>query len=273
MSSSWKLGLIGAGNMGTALLAGVVKAGLVAASDVFVTDVDSGRARSLAESVGGRAVDSNTALLEAADTIILAVKPQVIGDVLGEIAPVASARHLFISIAAGIPIGLITGALGDDARVVRVMPNTPSLLGCGAAGLASGGGATPEDMQRALDIFGAVGIAVEVEESQINAVTGLSGSGPAYVFRMVEAMVEAGVSVGLSREAAEQLTLQTVLGAARMVVETDVDPAELRRRVTSPGGTTEAGLAVMEEAGFADIVGRTVARATERGEELGRTMM
>ncbi|MBN1868566.1 pyrroline-5-carboxylate reductase [Candidatus Sumerlaeota bacterium] len=270
MSENWVLGFIGAGNMGSALIRGVIEAGLLSADRIRIADVDARKTSSLAKHLGVGVAANNTDLLAQADTIVLAVKPQGMIAVLSEIAPGASERHLFVSIAAGVPIRKFEEALGGSARVVRVMPNTPSMIGCGAAGLARGTHATPADMERALSVFRSVGCAVEVEESQLDAVTGLSGSGPAYVFHMIEALTDAGEKAGLSREVATVLTHQTVLGAARMVVETGVEPAELRRRVTSPNGTTEAGLKILSEGGFLDLVGRTVARAAERSRELAK---
>jgi pyrroline-5-carboxylate reductase len=270
MGNNWTLGMIGVGNMGSAIARGVLKAGLLTPDRLYMTDIDSVKIDALAKELGAHACKDEKELVAAADTVLIAVKPQQIGELLGTVAPLATPNHLFISIAAGIPTGKFCDALGAEARIIRVMPNTPAMLGCGAAGVARGGAATDADLARALDLFGSVGVAVEVEESQINAVTGLSGSGPAYVFHLIEALIEAGCAVGLSDDVSRKLTIQTVLGAARMAVETGTDPAELRRRVTSPNGTTEAGLKVMADGNFIDLVKRTVARATERGEELAK---
>ena len=266
------LGLIGAGNMGGALLRGVAAAGLVAPDSIWVADAAEGKAAALAEELGAHAAASNAEVLSATETIILAVKPQNVAELLAEIAPGARPEHLFISIAAGIPIAMMQKTLGPAARIVRVMPNTPSMLGHGAAGAARGPAATSADLKRTLAIFQAVGVAVEVDESQINAVTGLSGSGPAYVFYLIEALTAAGWQAGLAPDVADQLSRQTVLGAAVMAQETGQDPAELRRQVTSPGGTTEAGLRILSEADFPGLIARTVARAAERGEELGKLL-
>jgi pyrroline-5-carboxylate reductase len=270
MTEQWTLGLIGCGNMGSALIRGAVKSGLLDGRRVVPHDVENEKARHLAAEIGARHADTIGDLMDRADTIVLATKPQGMEAVLGEIAPRATAGHLFISIAAGIPLSMMEKRLGDGARVIRVMPNTPALLGCGAAGLARGNHARNADMDRAMDIFQSVGVAVEVPESRMDAVTGLSGSGPAYVFRLAEALARAGEKAGLPAEAALLLTKQTILGAARMMMETSDPPAELRRKVTSPGGTTEAGLRVMEDSGFEEIMERVVLRATERGAELGR---
>lgn len=254
--------------MGAALVRGVVRAGIIEAEHVFVTDVDAPRRDSLAEELQATALSSSVQLLEKADTIILAVKPQVMGDLLQEVASVTTPEHLFITVAAGLPLAFYEQRLCAQCRLVRVMPNTPSLLGCGAAAAARGRFATEEDMARALMIMRGGGFAEEVAEEKMNAVTGLSGSGPAYFFRMMEALTEAGQKAGLSEDLARKLTIQTALGAARMASETTRTPSELRKAVTSPGGTTEAGLQVMEEADFGEMINRVVLRARDRGSEL-----
>jgi len=266
-NKTWTLGLIGCGNMGGALVRGVIKSGLLPPARVHVADADAAKAKAFAEELGVTALETNTEVATQSDVVIFAAKPQNMAELLAELSDVAT-KPLYISIAAGISLPWMESRLGADARVVRVMPNTPAMIGCGAAGAARGKNASDTDMALTLDIFRAVGDALEVPESKINAVTGLSGSGPAYVFRMIEAMAKAGEKVGLEPEAALKLTLQTVLGAARMAAETGVDPAELRRRVTSPKGTTEAGLKAMEDGGFEMLMERAVAAATARGEEL-----
>lgn len=270
MTQNWTLGLIGAGNMGSALIRGVIESNLLSPANISIYDIDTAKTANLAQELKVKVAPSPADLLKQADTIIFASKPQDIHKVLDAIAPQVGPAHLFISIAAGIPLKVIAGRLGPAARLIRVMPNTPAMIGCGATGVARGAAATDADAQRALAIFGSFGLAVEVDESLLDAVTGLSGSGPAYVFYMIEALAAAGEKAGLSPDIAAALTRQTVLGAARMVIETGTNPAELRRRVTSPNGTTEAGLRVMREADFPGIIERTVAAATERGRELGR---
>jgi pyrroline-5-carboxylate reductase len=270
MNKSSALGFVGVGNMGGALVRGVLRAGIVEPDRLWVSDIDAAKTRRLADELKVKVAEGNRDLLGRADTVVLGVKPQTFSALLDELAPAAEPRHLFISIAAGVPVRAITRRLGRDARVVRVMPNTPALIGCGAAGIARGGGATDADLQWALEIFNSVGVAVEVQEEEINAVTGLSGSGPAYVFHLVEALTRAGEKAGLAPETAAALTRQTLLGAARMVCESGVEPAELRRRVTSPGGTTEAGLKILADADFLGLIERMVARATQRGAELAK---
>lgn len=266
------LGLIGCGNMGSALLQGGLARGLLDPGRLFLYDVDELRRETLARETGGRACADNAELMGEADLVLLAVKPQGMGLLLDEIAPLGEARHCFVSIAAGIPIDWLLGRLGASARVVRAMPNTPALLGCGATGLCTGGTADDADLQAALALFGAVGEAVVVEECLMNSVTAVSGSGPAYFFRMIEALAEAGCAQGLDADVAGRLAAQTALGAARMATETGEDPATLRRRVTSPGGTTEAGLKVLDQEGFGELIGRCVAGARARGEELARML-
>lgn len=270
MQKIGKFGLIGCGNMGSALVRGVVNAHLLEPYRIRLVDVDAKKARALAEETGAIMFESNLELFGPCPTIILAVKPQGIAALLDEIAPVVTGAYLLISVAAGIPLRMIENRLGREARVIRVMPNTPATIGCGAAAVARGSAVDDSDVETALAIFRAVGIAVEVEESQMDAVTGLSGSGPAYVFRMIEALARAGEKAGLPAEVAALLARQTVLGAARMAAETGEEPAELRRRVTSPKGTTEAGLQTLEAGGFEGLLERVVARAAERSKELAR---
>jgi pyrroline-5-carboxylate reductase len=264
------LGIIGAGNMGAALARGVIGFQVLPPDHILVIDINSEKTAVLAEDLGVCVAPSSAELLAGSDVVVLAVKPQFMAAMLEEIAPHVRPENLIISIAAGIPAAMIEKALGGEPRVVRVMPNTPLMCGYGAAGAARGRFAGDADMQAALDIFRAVGVAVEVDESQINAVTGLSGSGPAYVFRLMEALKAAGEQAGLSPEVADVLSRQTVLGAAMMVDQTKQEPAELRRQVTSPNGTTEAGLKVLDDGGFMDLIARTVLRATERGDELAK---
>jgi pyrroline-5-carboxylate reductase len=256
--------------MGAALARGVINGGLVEARSVTVFDLDSSKVLRLTADLGVQAAASGAELLEKADTVVLAVKPQVMRQTLEELAPQVRPEHLFISIAAGIPISLMEKALPNTRRFIRVMPNTPAMVGLGATGVAPGAGATAFDIESTLAIFSSVGVAFQVEENQIDSVTGLSGSGPAYVFHLMEALSAAGQANGLAPEVAEKLALQTVLGAAVMARETGVAFAELRRQVTSPKGTTEAGLNTLAEGGFVDLIGRAVTRATERGRELGK---
>jgi pyrroline-5-carboxylate reductase len=206
-----------------------------------------------------------------ADVIVLAVKPQSMPAVLQELKPLLGGEHLVISIAAGVTLASLTAALGQERRLVRVMPNTPSLVGKGASGFALGGAATADDGALVEKLLSTVGIAVQLPERLLDAVTGLSGSGPAYAFQMIEALSDGGVCVGLPRDVATRLAAQTLLGAAEMVLATGQHPAALKDAVASPGGTTIAGLHALEQSGVRAALINAVVAATERSQELGRS--
>ena len=264
------VGVIGAGNMGEALIRGVLKAGLVTPERVHAWDTSPQRLARASETLGVQPAQDNRDVVSRSVVVILAVKPQSMADVLEGIASVSSPEHLFISIAAGIAAQFVEGRLCEEARVVRVMPNTPALVGEGMAAVAGGRHASEADVALAQTILGAVGRCVRVDEALMDAVTALSGSGPAYVFYLVEAMVEAGVAEGLSESQALELARQTVLGAGRLLVESGEEPAELRRKVTSPGGTTEAAIASMESDNVRAALVRAIRGAAGRSRELGR---
>lgn len=265
-----RVGFLGGGNMGEALIRGLVGANLVPLELMAATDVRTERTIQLTKQFGIAAHDDNARLVRESDVVILAVKPQVIGSVLAEIAPVVTAHHLIISIAAGVATATIRTGLGKDARIIRVMPNTPALVLQGAAAIARGPGAGPEDLAVAEEIFAAVGRVVVLEEAAMDAVTGLSGSGPAYVALVVESLADGGVRMGLDRATAMTLAAQTVLGAAQLLLETGMHPGTLKDMVSSPGGTTIAGIAALEEGGVRAAFIRAVERATLRSRELGR---
>jgi pyrroline-5-carboxylate reductase len=265
-----RVGFVGGGNMGEALIRGLLAAGQVPPEHIAATDVRAERTAELARRFGITAHADNARLVREADVVILAVKPQIVAAVLGEVAPAVTARHLLISIAAGVSTASIRAALGRDARIIRVMPNTPALVLQGAAAIARGRGLAPDDVATAEEIFGAVGRAVVLDEEQMDAVTGLSGSGPAYVAIVIEALADGGVRVGLDRATAMTLATQTVLGAARLLADTGMHPGALKDMVSSPGGTTIAGIAALEEGGIRSALIRAVERATERSRELGR---
>ncbi len=248
--------------MGQALLSGLIEAEWARPDQLAVIEVERSQHVTLATNFPE--VRLEHAPLPNVDAV-LAVKPYLAAQVCGFIV---NPRRV-ISIAAGITVATLENALGPSARVVRVMPNTPSLLGVGASGVAGGSRASHADIQWALGILGAVGIAIEVEEAAIDAVTGLSGSGPAYVFALAEAMAKAGVEAGLTVEAATLLANQTILGAGRMLAETGQPAHELRDMVTTPGGTTEAGIAALVDGDFDRLIGEAVAAATKRSRELG----
>ncbi len=258
--------------MAEALIKGIIQAGLVAAEQICVVDPVAERCSFLHEQYGVNASGRNDFVLKA-EIIILAVKPQIMGTVLADIKDKVDKGHLFISIAAGITLSFLEkGLAGTDSRVVRVMPNTPALVLAGASGLSPGKDATAPDMDIAKGIFDAVGQSVVTAETYLDAVTGLSGSGPAYVFSFIEALIDAGLKVGLARNDAETLALQTVYGSVKLAMENKEHPATLRAMVTSPGGTTIAALHKMEKAGFQGIIMDAVEAATIRSRELGNLL-
>jgi pyrroline-5-carboxylate reductase len=265
-----RVGFIGGGNMGEALIRGVLGASLVKAGDMAATDVRVERNAQLAREFGITTHADNARLVREADVVILAVKPQVLRAVLAEIGPAVTARHLLISIAAGVSTTSIRTGLGKDARIIRVMPNTPALVLQGAAAIAKGQGLGPDDLATAEEIFGAVGRVVVLDEDLMDAVTGLSGSGPAYVAIVIEALADGGVKMGLDRATAMTLATQTVLGSARLLAETGMHPGALKDMVSSPGGTTIAGISALEEGGIRTTLIRAVERANQRARELGR---
>ena len=266
-----KLGFIGAGQMARALARGFVSAKLVDAASIVAHDPWEAAARDFAEAVsGGCLVDGNAAVVAKSDVIILAVKPQSIAAVWQELAESATAGKLFVSIIAGTPLSVLQTGL-KTGRVVRVMPNTPCLVGVGAAGYSLGSGATAADAELVGRLLNSVGIAFPVAEPLLDVVTGLSGSGPAYVYTMIEALSDGGVRMGLPRATATALAAQTVLGAAQMVLQTAEHPGVLKDRVTSPGGTTIAGLQVLERHGLRSALIDAVEEATRRSQELGQS--
>ena len=269
MADDNKIGFIGGGRMAEALIKGITGAGVAAGADILVSEPVAERREFLASEYGVTAV-ADPAPLWDCGMIIAAVKPQVLPGLLRAYSGNLTPEHLLVSIAAGIGIGLMRDCLGGSGvRIVRVMPNTPALVLAGAAAVSPAAGVRDGDVERVLRIFSAVGRAVVVDESWMDAVTGLSGSGPAYVFAFMEALTDGGVKMGLSREVAAELAVQTVLGAALLARESGMDFYRLKSMVTSPGGTTIAGLAAMNRAGFAGIVMDAVEAATRRSEELG----
>lgn len=262
------IAFLGAGNMGEALIRGLLAAKAVAPSQIVATDVRRERLDSLTKTFGIRTTGDNVKAITDADIALLAVKPQQMSAVLASLKSANSDLTLFISIAAGVTTARIEGELGGQARVVRVMPNTPALVGAGAAALAKGTYATDDDLVTAESILGAVGITVRVEEKLIDAVTALSGSGPAYVFFVTEAMIKAGIMAGLDGALAKKLAVQTVYGAAKLLVESGEEPESLRRKVTSPGGTTEVALKVMSERKLTEIFAEAIQAAERRSREL-----
>jgi len=262
------VGFIGTGNMGEALIRGLLRASVAEPAQVVGSDPRPERCAELAQRYGIRTTGDNTEVARGADILVLSVKPQVMERVLEEVGPTIHAHALVVSIAAGVPISAIEARL-PQARVIRVMPNTPALVGAGATAIAMGGHATRDDVQAARRIFESVGMVVELDEAQMDAVTGLSGSGPAYMFLVIEALSDAGVKVGLSRHHAQALAAQTVLGSAKLLLETGEHPGRLKDMVTSPGGTAIAGLHTLEAGGLRTTLMDAVEAATKRSRELG----
>lgn len=264
-----KFAFLGAGNMAGALIQGLIRAG-TPANQIWATVRRDERAAELTAAHPGIHVGTdNVAAAAAAEIVVLAVKPQGMDKLVKQIAKSIDASKLLLSIAAGVPIAAIQSRVGGSPRIVRAMPNTPAVVGLGATALSGGEHATDADLQLASKIFGAVGLTTIVEESQLDAVTGLSGSGPAYVFLVIEALCDAGVKVGLSRHVALKLAAQTVLGSAKMLLETGAHPGMLKDQVTSPGGTAIAGLHTLEAGGLRTTLIDAVEAATRRAKELG----
>lgn len=266
-----KIGFVGAGQMATALGQGFVRAQLTAGSHLLAADPAAEAAKRFAETTGASIADGNVDLVQQVDVIVLAVKPQQMGAVLDEIRPAVTPEKLIVSIAAGVPLATMAAALGDEARLVRVMPNTPCLVGRGACGFCLGAAAQKADAALVEDLLASVGIAFQVPEKLMDAVTGLSGSGPAYVYTIIEALSDGGVRMGLPRNIATALAAQTVAGAAEVVLATGEHTGTLKDRVTSPGGTTIAGIQVLEEGGLRAALMAAVEAATERSIELGES--
>ena len=247
MSESIKIAFAGAGMMGEALIGGILDAGVYKPGEILASDVSEERRKKMSDTYGIRVTPDTAELPSRSDTIVLAIKPQDIDYVLKDWKPAAAENHLIISIVAGIPSSFIEGRLKEGVRVIRVMPNTPSLLRMGCSGLAKGKAATEDDMKKALAVFEAVGTALEVKEQWMDAITALSGGGPAYLFLFAESLIEAGVRLGIPRPQSRILALQTIRGAAEMLLTTGEHPVVLRENVSSPGGTTLAALAELEK--------------------------
>lgn len=269
MNGIGRLAIIGAGAMGSAFAEGVLAAGIVCKAELILADADPSALKKASDTLGAQTTADNAAAAGHADTVILAVKPGLVKAVLDDIREYLDAGKLLISIAAGVRIETIESSVPEGVPVIRAMPNTPCRIRQGAVGFSRGSAALDKHVQVAAAIFNAVGLSVEVPERLLNAVTGLSGSGPAYVFVIIEALSDAGVRVGLPRDVSIKLAAQTVSGAARMLLELDEHPGRLKDQVTSPGGTTIAGLDALERAGFRSALIEAVKAAVARAEELG----
>ena len=262
-------GFIGAGKMAEALMAGMLKAGLARADELIASDISAARRDAVRAALGIETTAENARVFEFARTVVLAVKPQHAGSVLDEAREHVRPHHLIVSIMAGVPTAAIEARLPAGTRVVRVMPNTACLVQAAASGVAKGTHATDADLRAVVELFNAVGRAEAVDEKLLDAVTGLSGSGPAYIFTVIEALADGGVAEGLPRETALRLAAQTVMGAGKMVLESGQHPALLREQVTSPAGTTAEGLAVLEAHGVRSAFLQAVRAAARRSKALG----
>jgi pyrroline-5-carboxylate reductase len=269
MALGKKIAFLGTGNMAEALVKGLLRAGAATPAELVCAEPREERRKEIAARYGVRSVASNREAVAGADVVVLSVKPQVVDAVLDEISPAIDAGKLVVSIAAGVTLAAIAGRLPAGTRIVRTMPNTPALVGAGAAALSAGPHANAADLDLAKRLFEAVGTATVVPEPLLDAVTGLSGSGPAFVYLFIEALADGGVKSGLARAEALQLAAQTVMGAAKLVLESGEHPGRLKDQVTSPAGTTIAGVHALEKAGFRGAVVDAVEAATRRARELG----
>jgi pyrroline-5-carboxylate reductase len=270
MSARIQLGFLGAGKMATALAQGFVRAGLAGPRQIMASDPVPEARAAFARQVGAKTSASNQEVVKFGNVLLLAVKPDQVNGVLSEIRPHFTANHLLISIAAGVTLARLESGLAPGARVIRVMPNTPAMAGASATGFAPGKAARRADAKLAAQLFSSVGVALELKESLLDAVTGLSGAGPAYVYTFIEGLSDGGVAAGLPRDVATQLAAQTVLGGAKMVLETGLHPGILRDMVTSPGGTTIEGLHELEKGRLRATVMSAVRAAADKSKKLGQ---
>lgn len=265
-----RIGFLGAGKMATALARGWIASGLITLDRLLASDPLPAARGEFQQLTGVSALADNAAVVQASNVLVLAVKPQNMPALMREIRPLLNREHLVVSIAAGATLETLEATFAPEQRIIRVMPNTPCLVGAGAAAYSLGHYATPADGQLVQSLMNAVGRAVPLPEHLLDAVTGLSGSGPAFVYLMIEALSDGGVRVGLPREVATLLAAQTVMGAARMVLETNEHTGTLKDRVASPGGTTIAGLHALERGGLRGALMDAVEAATHRASELAR---
>ncbi len=269
MTLDKKIAFLGGGNMAGALIKGLLGAHACRPEDLLVTDVREDRLAQLRREHGVATSTDNASAATWADVVVLATKPQIFDRLLTQIERAVRPETLVISIAAGVPVSAIEGRLPAGTRVVRTMPNTPAIVEAGATAIAAGTHATTDDLAVARAIFSSVGVVVQLDESLVDAATGLSGSGPAYIFLIIEALSDAGVKVGLHRDSALLLAAQTVLGSAKLLIDTGEHPGRLKDMVTSPGGTAIAGLHTLEAGGLRTTLMNAVEAATRRAQELG----
>lgn len=266
--------IIGSGNMGEALVSGMTSSGASRPENLICTDVRTKKLAALRERYGVQTSEDNNAAVQASDIVIYATKPQILAAVLRETAASLDLSKLVISIAAGVPLAAIESCLNKELRLIRVMPNIAASVKMAATAIAAGSHADEEDVKLAKAIFDSVGCCVFIKENELmDAITGLSGSGPAYIFLIIDALADAGVKMGLSRQDALALSAQTVLGAAKLLQATGEHPGLLKDRVTSPGGTAIAGLHTLEKGGLRTTLINAVEAATQRSKELGEMMI
>ena len=270
MSAKLTIGFLGAGKMATALARGFIRAGILTASRVIASDPSEAARALFAKEVGAKTTASNLEVVKFADVLVLAVKPDQVAGVLAEIRNCFTAKQCLISIATGASLVKLEAGLGAGARLIRVMPNTPALVGAGATAFALGKSALSADGELAQKLFSAVGLGFQVKESLLDAVSGLSGCGPAYVYLFIEALSDGGVAEGLPREFATRLAAQTLLGGAKMVLETGLHPGTLKDMVASPGGTTIEGIHELEKGGLRGTVMSAVRAGTQKARKLGQ---
>ncbi len=270
MSSDLSIGFLGAGKMASALAKGFIQAGLTTAERTIASDVLETARRDFAGAVGGKTTAANPEVLRLANVIVLAVKPDQVNGVLAEIREHFTPQHLLVSIAAGVTLARMEAALNPGARVIRVMPNTPALVLASASAFALGQSASGNDAELTQTLFSSVGLAFQTKEALLDAVTGLSGSGPAYAYLIIEALSDGGVAAGLPREVATKLAAQTLLGSAKMALETGLHPGVLKDMVTSPGGTTIEGLHELEKGNVRGALINAVRAAADKSRKLGQ---
>lgn len=270
MSSEAKVGFLGAGKMAAALASGFIKAGLVRGDEIIASDLYQGARDQFKSATGCTVTAFNPDVVEKAKIIFVAVKPDQVNDVLKEISPKFTEKHLLVSIAAGVTLARLESNLPPGSKVIRVMPNTPALVGESASGFGLGKNASGEDAALVTKYLSSVGVAMQVKETLLDAVTGLSGSGPAYAYLMIEALSDGGVAAGLPRETSTKLAAQTLLGAAKMVLETGLHPGALKDMVTSPGGTTIEGVHQLEKGGVRAALMNAVRAASDKARVLGQ---
>lgn len=263
-----KLGLIGCGRMGGALVEGALHAGMIEPQNIWLHSRTQASAKQLASKLNGQIAENNSHVARECDLVLLGCKPYQVIDILAEINPELPGDTVLVSVAAGITLNSMESVCPEGTRIIRAMPNTPCMIGMGATGITAGTNATESDMAAARSLMESVGIVVETTEPELNAVTGVSGSGPAYIYTMIKALAEQGEKEGLSNTDALKLATHTVMGAAHMVEQTQKSPQDLIDQVTSPGGTTLAGLAAMAQHGFEHSVAAGVHAATERSREI-----